>query len=127
MGIVGVEQSAADEPAQYALADPGLDRGDSGLAERRQLADAKHSVVEVEQRIDDAAMVVNMLVERIAEAMDETDGAEPGVPGCIGAALEQFLPDHPQQDMQNGTHRDRIGLEEVAQAFWQLQHPLAGR
>ncbi len=72
-------------------------------------------------------MKVDMLIERIAEAMDKTDGAETGILGCVRAALDQFLPDHPQQDMQNGTHRDRIGLEEVAQAFWQLQHPLAGR
>ena len=70
---------------------------------------------------------VDMLVERIAEAMDETDGAKTGVLGCIGAALDQFLLNHPQQDMQNRAHRDRIGLEEIAQAFRQRQHPLAHR
>ena len=46
---------------------------------------------------------MDVLVECIAEAMDEADGAKTGVPGRIGAALEQFLPDHPQQDMQNRT------------------------
>ncbi len=84
-GIVGVEQSPADEPTQHAPTDPGLDRGDSGLAERGQLADAKLAVHEVEHRIDDAAVVVDMLIERIAKAMDETDGAETGVQRLISS------------------------------------------
>ena len=57
---------------------------------------------------------MDVLVECIAEPMDETDGAEMGVLGCIGAALEQFLADHPQQNLQDRCHRRRIGLEEVA-------------
>ena len=56
MGIVGVEPSAADEPAQYTSADAGLDRGDIGLAEGGQLADAKLTLVEVEQCVDDTAV-----------------------------------------------------------------------
>ena len=91
MGIVGVEQSAADEPAQHTSADAGLDRRDIGFAERGQLADAKLAVHEVEHRIDDAAVVVDMLIERIAKAMDETDGAEMGIRGCIGATPDQLL------------------------------------
>ena len=86
MGIVGVEPSAADEPAQYTSADAGLDRGDIGLAEGGQLADAKLTLVEVEQCVDDTAVEVDMLVERIAEAMDETNGAKTGVLGCIGGS-----------------------------------------
>ena len=70
---------------------------------------------------------MDVLVECIAEPMDENDGAKTGVLGCIGAALDQFLPNHPQQDMHNRTHRDRIGLEEIAQAFRQRQYPLAHR
>ena len=119
MGIGGVEQSAADEPAQHTSADAGLDRGDIGLAEGGQLVDAKLTLFEVEQCVADTAVEVDMLVERIAEAMDETDGAKTGVLGCIGAALDQFLPDHPQQDMQNRTDRRRIVLEKIAQPFRQ--------
>ncbi len=65
MGIVGVEQSPADEPAQHTSADAGLDRGDIGLAERGQLADAQFPIVEVEQRIDDTAVEMDVLVECI--------------------------------------------------------------
>ncbi len=55
MGLVGVEPSAADEPAQHTSADAGLDRGDIGLAEAGQLADAKRPVGEGEHGVDDAA------------------------------------------------------------------------
>ena len=127
LGIVGVEPSAADEPAQHAPADAGLNRGDIGLAQVGQLAGAKLPVHEVEQRIDDAAMKVDMFVERIAETVDETDGAEMGVPWCIGATFDQLLLNHPQQDVQNRTDRRRIRLEEVTQTFRQRQHPLAHR
>ena len=44
-----------------------------------------------------------MLVERIAEPVDETNGAETGVRRRIGVALDQFLPDHPQQDLQDSS------------------------
>ena len=37
-GKVEVEQSPADEPAQLAPADPGLNRGDIGPAQGGQLA-----------------------------------------------------------------------------------------
>ena len=70
---------------------------------------------------------MDVLVERIAEAEDEADGAETGVGWRIGAALDQLLPDHPQQDLQDRRHCRRIGLEEVAQAFRQRQDPLAHR
>jgi len=53
---------------------------------------------------------MDVLVERIAEPMDEADGAETGVRRCIGAALDQFLLYHPQQDLQDRRHRRRIGL-----------------
>ncbi len=62
---------------------------------------------------------MDVFVECIAEPVDETDGAKTGVPGCIGAAREQFLPDHPQQDLQDRCHYRRIGLEEVAETFRQ--------
>ncbi len=104
-GIVGIEQSPPDEPAQHTLADAGSDRNDIGLAERGQLADAQLSVFEVEHGIDDTAMEMDVLVERITEAMDETDGAETGVLGCIRATFDQRLLNHPQQEMQNRTHR----------------------
>ena len=40
-----------------------------GLVERGQLADAQRPVVEEKQGIDDAAVIVDVLVERIAEAI----------------------------------------------------------
>ena len=55
-GIVGVEPSAADEPAQHALADAGLDGGNVGPSERGELADAELPVVEREHGVDDAAV-----------------------------------------------------------------------
>ena len=62
---------------------------------------------------------VDMFVERITETVDETDGTETGIPGCIRATFDQLLPDHPQQDVQNRTHRRWIRLEEVTQTFRQ--------
>jgi len=56
-----------DEPAQHALADAGLNGSDISLAERGQLADAQRPVVEEKHGIDDAAVIVDVLVERIAE------------------------------------------------------------
>ena len=105
--------------SQHAPADPGLNRGDIGLAQGGQLAGAKLPVHEVEQRIDDAAIKVDMFVERIAETVDEADSAETGVPGCIRATFDQLLLNHPQQDVQNRTHRRRIRLEEITQTFRQ--------
>ena len=87
-GLVGVEPAAADEPAQHALADAGLNGSDISLAERGQLADTQRPIVEEEQGVDDAAVKMDVLVERIAEAVDEADGAETGVGRRIGAALE---------------------------------------
>ena len=98
-----------------------------GLAERGQLAVAQLPVFEVEHGIDDAAMEMNALIERITEAMDETDDAETGVLACIRTTFDQRLANHLQQDMQHRTRRHRIGLEKVAQPFRQRQDPLAYR
>jgi len=46
------------------------------------------SSVVPKQGIDDAAVRVNVLVERIAETVDETDGAETSIVGDIGAAFD---------------------------------------
>ena len=90
MGIGGVEQSAADEPEQHTSADAGLDRGDIGLAEGGQLADAKLTLVEVEQCVDDTAVeaarakastelaqLENDLRRTLASANARADGAAP--------------------------------------------------
>ena len=62
---------------------------------------------------------MDVLVERIAEPMDEADGAETGVRRCIWAAFEQFLLYHPQQDLQDRRHRRRIGLTcSFSAPFW---------
>ena len=87
-GLVGLEPAAPHEPAQHALADAGLNGRDIGRAQCGQLADAQHPVIEEKQGIDDAAVKMDMLVERIAEAVDENDGAETSIVGGIGAALE---------------------------------------
>ncbi len=71
--VVGVKPSPPHEPAQHTSADAGLDRGDIGLAELGQFADAQFPIVEVEQCIDDTAAEMDVLVECAAEAMEEAD------------------------------------------------------
>ena len=63
-------------------------QSDIRFAECGQLADAEHAVIEEKQRIDDAAVIVDMLVERIAELIDQADSAQTGVGRRIGAAIE---------------------------------------
>lgn len=64
-----------DNPPRYPSTDAGLKHVDIGLAEGRQLADAQLSDFGAEQRI--------------AEAMDEPDGAETGVSESIRITLDQ--------------------------------------
>ena len=69
----------------------------------KSLADIERGFRVLKSEIE-IAPVYHRLPERITEAMDETDGAETGVLGCIRATFDRRLPNRPHQDMHAAPH-----------------------
>lgn len=82
-GIIGIEQAAAGEPAQHAAACPLGDAGDIPGRQRLRAEESDLAADEgLEQAVDDAAIVVDVAVERGAGTMYEADRATPRL--CAG-------------------------------------------
>ena len=107
--LLGLEQAAAGEPPQHPSAHLLGDRGHLIRRQCRGLEEADLAVFAgIEQAIDDAAVQMNVAVQRGAEPVHEADGPEPrprrgGWNACAKMGL-----DDPQKDVQDGT--DGVGL-----------------
>lgn len=108
-GLLGLEQTAAGEPPQPPSAHLLGDRGHLSRRQYRRLEEPELAVFAgIEQAVDDAAVQMDVTVQRGAEPMHEADGPEPrarraGWNACANVGL-----DDPQKDVQDGT--DGVGL-----------------
>jgi hypothetical protein len=133
--ILRLDQAAAGEPAQHPYAHLLGDGGD-GLRRQYSVGPKAHGLRvsgllgRLKDAVDDAAMIVNMAVERGTEAVDEAHRPEAGL-RAGAAALAQMGLDDVQQDMQYGADRLRLALHLIsiwpAQPFGHREDPLAHR
>ncbi len=78
-GVVGIEQPAAGEPAQQAAADLLFDHGTLFWRQCRGLPELDPaSLQRLEHPVEDAAVVVDVAIERSSETVDEAHGPEAG-------------------------------------------------
>ena len=100
------------EPERGVKDDPGRPGGGAGGRE--------HAV-------EDAAMKVQVLIQRRAEAVDEDHCAQPGRGAAAGTVLAQAGLDGAQQDAHDHALQRRIVVQEIAQPLRYGKHPLPQR
>ena len=94
-GIVGIEQAVAGEPAQHAAAHLRFDRGNRFRRQCRGVSELDPAGVErLEHPVEDAAVVVEVAIERCTELVDEAHGPEAGLRRGPGTASAQMGLDH---------------------------------
>jgi len=127
-----LEQAAADAGAQHTPAHVGLHLEHSGRSQRGGCM--KHharrrvrGVGRREDRIEDAAVKVQMRVQRRAEAVDEDHRAQAGCAGAAGTMLAQAALDGAQQDAHDHALQRGIVVQEIAQPLGHGQNPLPQR
>jgi len=79
----------------------------------------------LEHAVDDAAMEVNVLVQRRAEAMDKGHRPAARRVATAGTVRAQTAFHRVEEDAQHGTLQVGIVVQEVAQALGHRQYPLA--
>ena len=103
VAITLLEQAAAEEGAQYPAAYFGLHPENSGRSQPGRLM--KHhprrlvrGAGSLDDPVDDAAVEVEVRVQRRAEVVDEDHRAQPGRGAAAGTVLTQTARDGAQQD-----------------------------
>ena len=81
----------------------------------------------LEYTVEDAAVVVEVAIERGAKAVNEAHRPEACSCRGAGAAAAQMRLDHPQEDAQHRGHGPGFTLQEIAQALGYGQHPVSDR
>jgi len=131
--IPRLDQAAAGEPAQHPHAYLLGDGGEgpwcrfSGGAKAHEFRDITGILGRLEHPVDDATMVMDVPVEGGTEAVNEAHRPEAGMRRGPGTVLSQMGLDHAQEDVQHGTSRHGLALQEVTQALGHREHPLAHR
>jgi hypothetical protein len=127
-GVIGIEQPVVGEPGQHPAADLRLDHVSRFPRQCRGLSELDSTGFErLEHPVEDAAMVVQVAIERSTETVDEAHRPEAGP--CRGpwTAFPQMGLDDPQEDMQHGGDRLWLPFQIPAQPLGHRQHPLAHR
>ncbi len=117
-GVVGIEQAVAGEPVQHAAADLLFDHGSRLWRQCRGLSELDPASFErLEHPVEDAAVVVQVAIERSTATVVEAQGPEAGPCRGLGTAAAQMSLDHPQEDMQHGSDRLWLPFQVPAQAL----------
>ena len=94
-GVIGIEQAVAGEPAQHAAAYLLFDHSNRFWRQCRGLSELDPAGLQrVEQAVEDAAVVVEVAIERSTEAVDEAHRPEAGLRRGPRTALAQMRLDH---------------------------------
>ena len=113
---------------QHAAADLLFDRGNLFWRQCRGLSELDPAGLQwIEDPVEDAAVVVEVAIERCTEAVDEAHRPEARLHGGPRTAFPQMGLDHAQEDVQHGGDRLWPPLQRVAQALGHRQHPLPHR
>ena len=127
-GVIGIEQAVAGEPVEHAAADLLFDHGSCIWRQCRCLSELDPADFErLEHPVEDAAVVVQVAIERGTETVDEAHRPEACPCRGPGTASAQMGLDHPQEDMQHGCDCLWLPFQVPAQALGHRQHPLAHR
>ncbi len=127
-GVIRIEQPVVGEPAQHPAADLRFDHGSGFPRQCRCLSKLDPTAFErLEHPVEDAAVIVQMAIERSTEAVDEAHRPEAGPCRDPGTASAQMGLDHPQEDTQHGGDRLWLPFQVLAQELGDGQHPLSDR
>jgi hypothetical protein len=102
-----VQQAAADEETDEALADRRLKSRHGFRGEAQLLESQGFGVLSAKHAVDHDDMEVPMGIEQGAEAVDEDDGAEARAAVRRDKTLSQALFDAPQKAVQHGVKHGR--------------------
>jgi len=116
-----MKTAACDENPPLRDADHGGIEISGGVEMRRA------GRVEAEYAVGDAAVQVSVGVERGAEALHETDGADASRARRIGAAASQAGLDRAQHAASHTAEKHRVTVQEEPQPPGKGHHPLTYR
>ena len=133
IGHALLEQSVAHEPAEDPLPNDSLQGLDVGPGEGGGLVEADAGRRHVLSRflldrlihaVQDAEMVVEVGIQAGAEAVEEGDGAEPGLGAGPRAPCPEGSPQGAEQDVEYGVGHHGIPVQEPAEPLGDREHPL---
>lgn len=126
--MVAVQQAVAGEPAQHAAAYLHFDRSHRFWRPCRGRPELYPAGFErVEHAPEDAAVGVEVAIERGAEAVHEAPRPKARLRRGPRAACSQTGLDHPQEDMQPGSVRLWLPLQVATRPLGHREHPLPHR
>ena len=105
----------------------GLDLGGVEVGGGVELRAGRVIRIGAEHAVGDEHVEMQVAVEGIAEAVDEEDGAELGVPGSTGARLAECGLDQAQEDLGETVDHGGVVLEVPAHALGDGEDATGGR
>ena len=136
--LVGFQEAVTTEMSEDPFADGKLEalqelvgegggfvEAEAGLRMRRILSRVTLNLLE--ETVHDAEMIVEVRVQRRAEAVEKADGPEGGRGRSRWAGLPEGSPEGPEQDMKDGAGGPGSVVEEGPEAFGDGEDELAQR
>ena len=107
---------------------PGLllDTGDGGLGQAGRVK-PETLLFRAEHAVDDAAVEVQVGIERRSETVDKRHRTEPGIAGRVGTAQAQRRLHLGEENPQHRIDQTGVTMEEIPQPLRQREHPLPHR